>query len=779
MTLSQHIKLVLRSWWHSKLFVFISLVSLTVGITCTCLLVAFVLHESFIEGDNPNRNRIVRLTQTLPILENEEENTYVYGEEVPQIISRLPEVKTYLRTLYQEKVSASTESATFFLQNVLAVDSTFCRFFPYKTIQGSLQETLTRPDCVALTEKTAIKIFGSTDCIGKTFTISAFQHPLLVRVTAIIRPSSLHALQADVLLTLPDGLGNNCYLLLHPETDIESFRKHLAKEELPTLLGTGHYHAQSLQESYFDIQLREGDGFLHRNPQTLIIGLLAAILILVIGCCNYINLGFTRLLKQFHTLRVETLMGASRKDIRKQLFTDTLLMIFIAFLLSLLLMHDAISLFNQLVNAQLSYNYLFSLNVLPLLIGFVLLIGILPASYMSWKIPHLTESNYRLFYTGKKRRLISGILQTFQFTVSLGLLSAFLIIQGQVQKTESARDRFKGDLTIYSPEGSSIPITTWTDEIRNWKDVEAVTSAQGGFNSWGMAAEVSGQKDKYHMVELIDCCPDFLSFYQIEVLDKTQMENLMKSTPKPVLANERFVKLFIPSGESPIGQPMTNYIKDDYWKDKVIIGVVKDIILQSLGKPVNPLAISVYQQPTDKFDVLIVRPSAHASLSSLLQKLQKKWETNFPDNAFDIGQTVDFFNQQNQHTFLLSNITLFYATISLLLTLFGLFGQIRYSIRLRLKELCIRRIHGASPFQVLLQLERPFVTYLSIAFLISTPVTYIWMSRWLEGFAYRIDISCLHFLFPLLLISLFTLVIIGVSSYQTIRTNPVRFLRIE
>lgn len=781
MTLIQHIRLILHGWRHDRLFTIISLFSLTAGICFTCLLTAFVTYGSNIESGNPNRDRIVRLTQPMPVSDKTVQGSFVYGGSVPEIMKALPEAESFLRTQTQEKIQVQVGKEIFRLDHVMATDSNFTRFFPLQVLQGDIREAITRPDQVALSQETATRIFGTAECIGNVLTLP-FYGKQLVRVAAVYRHPDQSVLKTDALLALKPEQGINCYLMLHPETDLQTFRKHLAGQELPCLLGTGHYQAQTLQESYFDTRLEDADYccFRHRNPQMLHIGLVAALLILFIGCSNYINLSFSRLLKQIHTLRIEMLMGAGSKDIRIQLFTDTFLLILLSFLFSLLLMHDGLQVFNRMLDTQITTGYLFSWQVLPWLAVFLAFMAVVPSLYTSRKLIHLSESRYRDFYTGRKRRFITGSLQTLQFTFTLGLLSAFLIIQSQTALITSGGERFRHTLTLYH-EGTGTPaVGNWLQEVKGWKETADATASSSGIYS-GMIAVILPGQDQNHvqLVDMIECDKNFLSFYRMELQDSVQTMQRLSRLPRPILVNETFIHMFVPSGENPIGQPVTRYVDEASWEGETIAGVIKDFVKLSLDKPVYPLHLKIRQGTPSDFACLTVRINRQEPEADrkLIKKLQEKWEECYPDTPFSFTDDHQFFLNENKDTTSLSDILLLYTAISLLLTFFGLFGQIRFTVRMRLKELCIRRIHGAGPEQILYYLARPFIRYLGVAFTVSTLITYPAMHHWLEGFQYRSGISVMHFLLPLLVVGAFTLLIIGTSCREILKGSPIRFLR--
>ena len=188
------LKFVLRSWWRNKLFVTISLVSLVIGIACTNLLTAFVLYEYNIEYNNPNRDRILRLTQTLPFAQQEMQGTFVYHESVPEIISQFPEIEASLRTQAITHTKIRVGDQEYSELNLLSADSALPKFIPIETFAGKIEQVLTHPGTIAISQALAERCFGTTDCLGKLLEIPQSSESAY-RIAAVFRLPSQSMLQ--------------------------------------------------------------------------------------------------------------------------------------------------------------------------------------------------------------------------------------------------------------------------------------------------------------------------------------------------------------------------------------------------------------------------------------------------------------------------------------------------------------------------------------------------------------------------------------------------------
>ena len=407
MNLLLNIKLIIRNWWRNKMYFFISLFSLTVGLACTNLLVTFFIHEYNIESTNPNRENIYIMRQDSP-MGKDEIVTYTEVNTARQIKKNYAEIESMLRlnsvsvSYFQYKEEPIDKAIS------LQMDSTLLDFFNYTIKEGSLKEALTAPDKVALSETYARKVFGNQPAIGES--IEAIQSDgtrKYYQVAAILRERPQSFLQFDMLTALDkEFYGGPTLLKFQDGTDIASFEQKLKDDKVPTLLpGKTNYHISPIKDIYFASNPNSKQQplpHLHQaNVQLLYIALISALLVLAMACFNFSNLNLSRTLQQLKMIHIEKLMGAKLKEIRTQLFLDATLTVLISFLLALLLINDILPWFNDLLSVHLPYSFFFSWQVLPLLLTFVLLLAIIPGIYISHRLSRQSLSEYRKQYTGR------------------------------------------------------------------------------------------------------------------------------------------------------------------------------------------------------------------------------------------------------------------------------------------------------------------------------------------------------------------------------------------
>lgn len=779
MSYYQLLRLIVRGWWRNKLFTVVAWGSLVIGILCVSLLGAFVLHEYHADKAIPEEERILRLTQQVSMGE-QAVTTFIYGPDVPQIVSVFPEIETSTRVAQRSNVSVVCRDEAFSIDRFMLADSTFLDFFPLEAVQGSWQEVQVQPDALALEEKTAFRIFGSSDCLGESLAMTVDGDVRSMVVKMVFRNPVQALLSVGALsLSADSDDGEACFVKLREGTDLDKFRQKFAETPLPTVLGEGHLDTQTLHESYFDTGVQDLV-LRHRSLVILVIGGVVALLVLLVACFNYINLGLTRLLDRMRMLHIEVFAGASRKDINRQLFLDTCLMIGLAFICSFLLMNDLLPFFNRLMDVELTMEYVLSYQVLPWLLlgGFVL--AVVPACFISRKLQSLTESEYRWFYQGKVRRLLVSGFQGGQFVVTLVLFSVFLIIHSQLELIKKDNMRFEGVIDVYTEKDWGPPVVSWMEEARHWQGVEDVTLSEAGLFEESMAIlGESGNPEDIVWIDMVSCRKDFLDFYRLELIDSAQTARLLPAAAYPVVVNEMFVKKFVPDGINSIGEPVSKYLPDEpLFKDRTIVGVVRDFRKRSLSESVWPLFIRLNDVLSADIQTLSMRVEEDKK-AEVLKHLKRKWEEVYPNRAFvyqDIGAILE---EANRDVVMLTDVLSLYAAISLLLTFSGLFSLVRYTVRLRQREIALRKIHGASFGQIQWILSRSYAVGLAIAFLIAVPLVYVCMMPWLEHFRYYVPISISHFLIPLVITAGITFLTVWLSGYKVAKMNPAEVIKRE
>lgn len=796
-------KLVLRSWWRNKTFSVISIVSLAIGIACTNLLAVFVIHEYNLEADNPNRERIYMMDQDSPLQPGERVCFTVAGIPV-EIKEKYPEVTDYVRINNIGMDYIMIKNTRFDPINIAVTDASFSRFFPYKVLYGDLNEALTQPNKIALSEKCARKYFGKENPIGQTIstginytsirvkddgTTEKEEKETVYQVAAVLKSRDQSYIVFDALTGNGGSInGGLCLLMTNRPIDTEKFVEQLNKDGIQTFVPEGKYQLYTLQESYFRKYTQEGFSFLNSRQKTLLyVGLISAILILLIACFNYINLNFSRLLQQVRMIHTEKLMGATKADINRQLFIDTFLTVITAFLLSLLITHDLIPLFNSIVSGNIQSSFFFNKQALPVITLFILLLSIIPSVYISRKIVKLSISNYREFFTGNKKRRIVTTLSVAQYTVSIGLIIATLTVNSQLHFIQKGGEGYRGLMEVgaWGVDNSYLP--SFAREIKKIPGVENVTLTGGRLLNMGISTvdikNQDGSLSHYTKAQYMGG-RDFLKTLKIKITQGIEPDKALEQFQSPVYITQKYADILVPSGENPVGRPLSKYDEankeyeaDGNKPEMIVAGIVDNIFANSLEEEAFPSIIYIIQDNDKRYAFAEIKLGKEDQQT--ITAIRDVWENMNPGKYFTYQDVYKEFMQRNKRTSELAELMIMYSLISIFLTCFGLFGMALYATEQRTKEIGVRKVNGASTFLIMLLLNRQFVVWIGIAFVIAIPITSLFLNRWLEHFAHHTEMSVFHFLLGGITVLFITLLTVSWHTYKAASGNPVNTLRSE
>ena len=788
MILNVTLKMILRSWWRNKVFFLVSVASLALGLACTNLLMTYFVHEHGLEGSNPDRDRIVFLRQDDPM--NEGKRVAYAAADIPQRLKdSYAEVEDYLRLGKLDMLSCEVDGRKVDGNLILlSADTTLTRFFDYRTAQGSLEQVLHRPDQVALSAACARRLFGGGEAFGRHIEVqSESRGRQTYQVAAVLEERGQSLLRFDMLTAqTSDYWGGPTLLKLSPGTDAVRLADKINADQVPTLMpGQTKYHLDPLEAVCFttpDDASQQTLDYISQTPvQTLYISLLAAVLILVIACCNYTNMSLSRLLQQLRMIHVEKLMGGTLRSIRLQLFGDAFLTVVLAFILSMLLVNDCLAVFNGLLGSRLTMGFFFSSRMLPWLLVFVLVMSVVPAWYISRRLSRLSFSQYRTLYGGRRKQRFVAVLVTVQFAISIGLLLATLTARRQMRLTERQADRYADCIEI--GDGFGAPLAPLKAELeKRVQGIESVTLSNGPvLNAWIRQLTVKRPDGSEVHTNLLALEGDtsLLHTLRMEQLSGERPARLLEQMARPVLVNESFVRQLVPAGTDPVGRSLREFDAEADDSLAVVAGVVRDFSVNSLEEAVTPLVVSLLSESgLQKAACLQIRLRPE-SRTEALQQIESVWDEMNPGQPFRYTDMHREFMGRNEKVLSLSHLLTFYALIGLLLTGFGLFGIAWYATRQRIREISIRKVHGATRGQIIWLLNKPFCLYAAVAYVLAMPVAWWLMQRWLEQFAYRAPLSVGIFVWPLVVVWGVSALIVCLQGWMLSRVKAVEAMKNE
>lgn len=781
------LKLIFRSWWRNKTFTIIAILSLAVGIACVNLLTAFVIHEYNIEAENPNKECMVIAKMTVP---GDGMSTYHMMNQalISELINVVPELDKLCRVYPYEFINYCQVGENQFKDfKVVEANSTFLQFFPQKKVKGSLEDLLVGPDRIILTESFAERLFGRSDPIGQIVRIqfgmdlgSQSGQLTSFTVSAVVKDNYQTAFAFDALFYANPPGGLNFFLL----KDNVSIPDLQAKTDKVMINRNGRdfqFTLHSIREACFDsASIIPAPPLKKVNTDLLFIALFSAILILAIACFNYINLSFSRVFKQLYSIHVQKQMGAESKQLSLQLFADTFMTVGLGFLLAQLIQFDLLSVMNRIMSVQLPVSFLYSNQMLPLTLLFILLLACIPAFYISRRLPQLSISVYNNFYRGKVRRRIITSLAVVQFVISFILIIGTFTVRQQISLLYDKITNYKNiyTFTVGDHQTSMLPLK---EHIAHLPGIQALTIGSPLYHDLPPLGDpVDGKFETYTYEEGDEGIMETMGYTLLQGLP---WKEAIERYSNPVYLNRTWAQSLFPNGEMPVGQLLKERepkLLEDYppmGNDWIIAGVVEDFYNPNKE---NTLESAIYKGVISYVgDGHYLKIRLEPQNTSAIRQIYEEWDKLYPDSYLEHESMYDKALSNNKKLFELSDLLMMYSVISILLTCFGLFGISLHAIEQRTKEIGIRKVNGSSTGEIMMILNRQFISWIGIAYVIAVPIAWWLFDSWQHNFAYRAGFSIRSYIFPLLIVVGVTLLTVSWHSYKAASGNPVDALRDE
>ena len=789
-----YFKLAIRNLWKNKLITSTNLIGLTLGISCSLLLLLYVQYEYAMDDFIP-----------------ESESTYfLYGKQTGvnerkvglSIEADYEDLSTNYAGVKEAAILRNNRGDFYPEENStkkLTVDylyasSNFFEFFGFPLIEGNAAQVLSDPSSIVITKSTAIALFGTSNAIGKTVNMTggSSDKALVVRGVAVDIKNSHIQFKAIVPwnMTMSDGSQATkgyqyslyTYVKTTEGTSIDEIRalknERLAKES--GLDGNMSYEFLPVADMYLrsdDIQFMAFASGSAAAIQTL---LFIAFIILVVACINYINLQTAKGARRSKEVGVRKVMGAHRGQLIRQFLGEAVLITVISALFSILLIDLGLSSFNQLTGKEFTSAALMQEGLIPVLVGIViftsLLSGLYPALVLSSFQPSqaLKASVRESLKGGRARKTLMFV----QFVISLSLIAVTVIAFKQNQFLHHKDLGFNKDQVItFNMSSKSLRgnYKAFKNEIDAYPGV--ITSSvstdilgNGRTNNSGPMMS-KANPDLSALTTIFGVDFNFLETYGLELVKGRDFDVQFSSDSTALVVNEAFVAQL--GLQDPLNEEVTLYnIKN---KGMKIVGVVKDFHFQKLHQKISPVAFRISNRNLWSMSVNM----RAENMTETLSFLEAKYAEFEPDQAFSYSFVNDSFARfYDNETRLLEAISLF-SVVSILLTTLGLFGMVTFVIERKIKEIGIRKVLGASGININFIILKEFLWVLAIATLVSIPLAFGAGNEWLSKFAYSVSIGAMPFVVALLISVTVVLVTVGFQAIKASRTNPINALKSE
>jgi putative ABC transport system permease protein len=781
------LKILLRNSFRSLVqqmpYSLVNVLGLTVGITSVLLLIIWITIEISFDKFHKDSDHLYRVSQIIKTPNRVINSGSINAPAGPEFRREFPVVENMVRLDDEEITVLYNDKAN--KLRILFTDSTFFDMLSFDLKIGDKKSCLLFPQGIVLTEKTAVKIFGSDNPLGKEIIFSG----QTFFVTAIAKDPPVNTnFQFDCLAPLSviakqshigwDG-GLTCYtfLKLIKGADPAILQKQITDYMEPVINKRYRERGFSLNpylQKITDIHLNSDTDYDmgEKGSRTQVFMFSAiGLLILLIACFNFVNISTALSFKRAKEVSVKKIFGSDRKSIILFFVSESATAIIISLSLAILLVKLLLPFASDLINKTLTFAVINSSGWLLISLSLFIFCTIFASFYSSFYLSSVNPLDLlSSINRGKRKQISRNILVTFQYTISIALIISCLVIYSQMQYVKKSDKGFneKNILIINLNRKTSGSYGLIKNKFSSVPRIISVSVSAGGrpglgFTSNGYTAE-GVEKPVLSNAVYVD--EDYLKTMGITLIDGRDFRN-PKADSNKVIINQTFAKL--------VGwdKPTDRIISRNGIKYKVI-GVVKDFNTSTLHNKTEPIFISTVNE-WRIFENIVIKYQPGA-ISEMLKRCESVIKEIDPQAPFEYDFLEDSLSLAYSKEQKLNILFLVLSIIAIFISSLGLFGMATFAIHSRMKEISIRKINGAMISDIFLKFNFDLLKWIFISFIIATPAAYYAMTRWLNNFAYKTTISLWLILgsgFITLLIGLLT---VSRASIKAAKTNPAETL---
>src|ERR1035437_3047003 len=774
-----------RSIKRNLSFSLINISGLSIGLTLVIILLVWLNFEFSFDKFHENADRIFRV-----VVEFEREKSSDNFADTPAPLGEalkrdIPEVIEYVRFGYLGRVLVNYENEQFWEKIDLADPSIF-KIFSFKLLKGNPETALTNPGSIVLNETKAKKYFGSRNPLGQTLLLGDNKTPYII--TGVMKDIPANSqLQFDFLSSFSEDKSNKAWGMSNYPTYIlaqneGSFRT--ISEKLPGVVkkipseDKFKLHLQPLLSIHLHSRVRD-DLSTNTNIKTIYIISSILILVLLVACINYMNLATARYTKRGKEAGLRKVAGATNSNLIGLFLCESFAITFSAFIIALFFFYLLIPVISTLSGIPLNTESLFTFNSFVKFIFLIILITFIAGSYPAFMLSSISpvsalHNDFKLARIISVKGLRKGLV-IFQFFISIALIASAIVIKAQLTMIKNKNLGLTSDQVVVVPiyqaqvkpkyELFKREILT-NPAILNASAVAYYPGTQGFYqNTWW---EGLAEGDNSNYMDWLSVDQDFISTLKIELLKGEFFpKNITSKSSIVYVLNELAVKKI--GWDDPIGK------RFDIIGKGVVVGVIKDFNFKSLHNELKPVALTYYPE---QFDNLMIKITTE-NIPKNLDFLKKKWENLFPQYPFEFTFLSDDFQKMYKKETTTSLIITYISLMALVVSCIGLFGLVLFTIDNRIKEIGLRKVAGSTTARIVIMLNLEFIKWILVSFIIACPIIIYSMHKWLENFAYRINLSWWIFAFAGLITMIISLLTVSWHTWNTATKNPVDCLKHE
>ena len=799
-------KIAFRYLSKNKLYSFINIFGLAIGVASFVLIMLYVNYEYSYDTFEGSEN-VQRV-----YMDYTEEGVFVPGDAQtynlsgPTLKEAFPEIKKFVRLSHITDVTFKYNNSLINDEKGALADPSYFDVFNYPLLKGDISTALKEPYTILLTESLAKKIFGDEDPIGKSLEV-LFRGKTLFEVTGVLKnlPENTH-MKNDFLISFntlmtweeypdnpePNWSGNNLftYIKLDENANVDVFKKKIMDFKVESLPYERH-NVEPLEDIHlFSDKPYEAQANGSSSRVSFLLAI--ALIIIILSWLNYVNLSTAKSLERAKETGIRKVAGAQKPQIIIQSLLESLLLNLMAITIAMIIVLIVLPIFNGFIGKQLILDIAHIKDFLPML-GFILLGTLVSGMYPAIILSRFTPAKAlkgKVRTTGSGLTIRKGMIMG-QFLATIILLIGTIVITKQIDFLHNQPIganlnqvvAVNGKILGNKPDSLvKNDIETLKNELRNLPFVKNTVLAQtypgGEYNNLSSSVGITfpnGVRDDTRIWYNYVVGPEYFELMNMEFMAGGPFLEKPQGYSNKIVLNQRFVKHM---GISRMEDAVDKTVKF-FGEDWVISGVIEDYHHFGLKTGIEPMLLRYSRNVGNVLIKVDQRVLSTTGMNGAISQIESKWKELFPQSTFNYTFLDQKFEAQYAEDKAFGSAFQIFTILAILIASMGLFGLTSYTIIQRKKEIGIRKVNGASIAQVLTLLNIDFVKWVGLAFVIAVPVSWYAMNKWLEGFAYKTTMS--WWIFALAGISALVIALLTVSwqSFRAAVTNPVESLRDE
>ena len=784
--IKNYFKIAFANLIKSKVYSVISISSLAIGMAVSILLLIYVADELSYDRYHENADNIYRLCQ--------ETHSYQAPQTAKFLAEKLPQIKKSARIFPRDNMIVQNKEQRFNENWTAFADADLLRIFSFKFKSGNTETVLEQPFTVVISEKIAEKYFGKEDPIGK---LLKFNNEIECTVTGVFEDMLQNShFKYDFLISLAganamfgeesmNDRGWQNFLVYFemqdqfskPEVEAKicEFMKNPNDEDAALPI----FKLQNLKDIHLYSSHIQNDIQPQNSITYVLIFSAIGLLILLIASFNYVNLLTANATTRVTEIGVRKTFGASRSQLANQFMSESTVVLIISLVFALFVVGLSLPIFNMLSDKELSILSLLNGNIILGIIGMMVVVGVLVGWYPAFVLSSFNPTKVLKASksSGGSKIQFKKILVGAQFTIVIALIACAAIMLRQINFLQNKSLGFDKEYVLVAnvnDYGDEEKYLSLKQALLEQTIVTGVSTASrvpsGELNNWGAATPE--EQTEWIMLPTVHVQFDYFKTLGIKATQGRLFSDQLKTDiTESLILNEAAIDHLGIQGD-PIGQQ----IKCAWpMSDRKIIGIIEDIHFESLHDKIKPVLFVILHEECSRL-IVKAKPSNASDAINILRETSKKI---YPDEIFDfrfLDVRLEQLYQKDEKTFQLMG---YFAIIAIFLASMGLLGMASFIMASRTKEIGVRIVNGATVYEIMRMLNISFVKWMAVSFVIATPIAYYSMNKWLESFAYRVEMPLWIYAVAGILAFVIAMATVSFHAVRASRQNPGISLRYE